>query len=160
MASKKFPYKAAYVACNPNCAVELTDPCRFGCVGCGQCVEACPFGAVSLSAAGVAVIDAERCMACGKCVKICPREVIHIHEIANTIVVTCSNKEPGAAARKKCSTSCIGCGICAKNCTAGAIKVEDSLAHIKDDLCLSCGMCAVNCPRGAIADLKGVLTVN
>ena len=157
MASKKFPYKAAYVACNKNCRVNLEDPCRYGCVGCGQCVENCRFDAIHINAAGVAEIDEEKCMACGKCVKVCPREVILIHEIANYIAVTCSNREPGAAARSQCETSCIGCGLCEKTCTAGAITVRENLAHIKEDLCLSCGMCAVKCPRGAIADLRGIL---
>lgn len=157
MASKKFPYKAAYVACNKKCEVNLADPCRFGCVGCGQCVEACKFGAVSNNANGVAEIDAEKCMACGACIRVCPREVIRIHEIANTVVVTCSNKNKGALAKAECSTSCLGCGICAKNCTAGAIGIEDNLAHIREELCLSCGMCVVNCQRGAIEDLKGII---
>ncbi|MBQ3913465.1 MAG: 4Fe-4S binding protein, partial [Lachnospiraceae bacterium] len=96
-------------------------------------------------------VDEAKCMACGKCVKVCPREVIRIHEIYNYVTVTCSNRDPGAAARKQCETSCIGCGLCEKTCTAGAITVQDNLAHIKEDLCLSCGMCAVKCPRGAIS---------
>lgn len=158
MASRKFPFKAAYVACNEHCRVNLEDPCRYGCVGCGQCVEACRFDAIHIGGAGVAKVDEAKCMACGKCVKVCPREVIHIHEIANMIVVTCSNREPGAVARKQCETSCIGCGICEKTCTAGSVTVHDNLAGIKDDLCLSCGMCAVKCPRGAITDLRGILT--
>lgn len=158
MASKKFPYKAAYVACNKNCSVNLSDPCRYGCVGCGQCVEACKFDAIHINKAGVAEVDEAKCMACGKCVKVCPREVIHLHEIANCIAVTCSNHDAAADAKAKCSTSCIGCGLCEKTCTAGAIKVKNNLACIKDDLCLSCGMCAVKCARGAIADLRGILT--
>ena len=158
MASKKFPYKAAYVACNKNCQVNLADPCRYGCVGCGQCVEACKFDAIHINAAGVAEVDEDRCMACGRCVKVCPREVIHLHETANCIVVTCSNRDTAAAAKAECSASCIGCGLCEKTCTADAIKVRNNLAAINDTLCLSCGMCAVKCTRGAIADLRGILT--
>lgn len=158
MASKKFPYKAAYVACNKYCEVNRADPCRYGCVGCGQCVEACRFDAIHINASGVAVVDEAKCMACGKCVKICPREVIHIHEVANSVVVSCSNRDSAAMARQKCTTSCIGCGLCEKTCTAGAIKVSDNLVAINEELCLSCGMCAVKCARGAIADLKGILT--
>lgn len=157
MASKKFPYRAAYVACNKNCEVNLTDPCRYGCVGCGQCVEACRFDAIRIGARGIAEIDADKCMACGACIRVCPREVIHIHEIANSVVVTCSNVNKGALAKTNCSTSCIGCGLCAKKCPADAIAVYDNLAHIREELCLSCGMCVVNCPRGAIEDLKGIL---
>lgn len=157
MASRKFPYKAAYVACNSDCSVDLSNPCIYGCVGCGQCVEACRFDAIRINSNGIAAVDENKCTACGKCAAVCPRGVIHIHETANSIVVTCSNHDKGAKAGKQCSASCIGCGICEKNCSAGAVKVLDNLAVITDELCLSCGMCAVKCPRGAIGDLRGIL---
>ena len=64
----------------------------------------------------------------------------------------------GPEARKQCEVSCIGCGICEKACTAGAIKVKDNCAVIDEEYCLSCGMCAVKCPRGVIRDLRGILT--
>ena len=92
------------------------------------------------------------------CTKGCPQEIIHIHECANYIVVKCSNDAKGADARKECEVSCIGCGICEKTCTAGAIKVIDNCAVINEELCLSCGMCAVKCPRHAIYDLRGIYT--
>ena len=88
----------------------------------------------------------------------CPQNLIKIHECANYIVVKCSNKEKGAVARKQCEVSCIGCGICEKTCTAGAIHVEDNCAVIQEDICLSCGMCSVKCPRHVIHDLRGVFT--
>ena len=47
------------------------------CVGCGKCVEACPFGLV------VKADDKEyasKCIACGICVKACPMEVLEIKE--------------------------------------------------------------------------------
>ena len=90
--------------------------------------------------------------------KVCPQEIIHIHECANYIVVKCSNKSKGAAAKKQCEASCIGCGICEKTCTAGAVKVTDNCAVIDEDACLSCGMCSVKCPRHVIHDLRGIFT--
>ena len=156
---KKFPYKAALVACNGGCrAVKGEKGCTDGCIGCGDCVQACKFGAIFLNEYGVAEVDEEKCIACGKCAKVCPQEIIHIHECANYIVVKCSNKSKGAAAKKQCEASCIGCGICEKTCTAGAVKVTDNCAVIDEDACLSCGMCSVKCPRHVIHDLRGIFT--
>lgn len=155
---KKFPYRAAVVACNGGCRAKENPGCAYGCIGCGKCVEACKFGAVFLNELGVAEVDEDKCIACGKCVRQCPQKVIHLHECANYIVVKCSNKEKGKDARAVCSVSCIGCGICEKTCTAGAVKVTDNCAVIDEVMCLSCGMCAVKCPRHVIIDQRGILT--
>ena len=133
---KKFPYKAAFVACNGGCrATSGEQGCKDGCIGCKACVSKCKFGAISLNEYGVAEVD----------------------ECANWMVVKCSNKSKGQEAKKQCQVSCIGCGICQKTCTAEAIKVTDNCAVINEDLCLSCGMCVVKCPRHAIYDLRGII---
>ena len=156
---KKFPYKAALVACNGGCRNAKEDTgCKNGCIGCGACVSKCKFGAISLNEYGVAEVDEEKCIGCGACSKVCPQNIIHVHECANWIVVKCSNKAKGAEAKKQCEVSCIGCGICEKTCTAGAIRVIENCAQIKESICLSCGMCAVKCPRHAIYDLRGIFT--
>ena len=55
---KKFPYKAALVACNGSCGATREEPkCAYGCLGCGACVSACKFGAIHLSDNGVADVD-------------------------------------------------------------------------------------------------------
>ncbi|MCI6887200.1 MAG: 4Fe-4S binding protein [Lachnospiraceae bacterium] len=155
---KKFPYRAALVACNGGCHVKEGSSCAFGCIGCGKCAEVCRFGAVSMNEYGVAEVDEDQCIACGLCVKACPQKVIRLHECANYIVVKCSNQDKGKEARALCEASCIGCGICERICTASAIRVADNCARISESVCLSCGMCAVKCPRHAIYDLRGVLT--
>ena len=106
---KRFPYKAAFVACNGGC--RATAECQYGCVGCELCVNVCKFEAIALNEYGVAEVDEDKCIACGKCVRECPRELIRIHECANPVVVKCSNKDPGKDARRMCQVSCIGCGI-------------------------------------------------
>ena len=113
---------------------------------------------MKINALPVAQVDEAKCVACGKCVRECPKQVIHIHECANYIVVKCSNKSKGAEAKKQCAVSCIGCGICEKTCTAGAVRIMDNHAVIRENMCLSCGMCSVKCPRHAIYDLRGIFT--
>ena len=67
---KRFPYRAALVACNGGCAAGSEDGgCKDGCIGCGACIEKCKFGAISMNEYGVAEVDEEKCIACGQCAK-------------------------------------------------------------------------------------------
>ena len=47
------------------------------CVGCGQCVPACPFGAMEMDG-DLATIDLVKCTVCGACVEACNFEAIEI----------------------------------------------------------------------------------
>ncbi|HUS70884.1 MAG TPA: hydrogenase iron-sulfur subunit [Anaerolineae bacterium] len=50
------------------------------CVGCGSCVESCPFDAISMVPGGgtlsVSSIDASLCKGCGNCTVVCPAKAI------------------------------------------------------------------------------------
>lgn len=50
---------------------------RRKCIGCGQCVEYCPFDALSISAKK-SRIDPDKCMGCGICVNRCFKGAIHL----------------------------------------------------------------------------------
>ena len=45
---------------------------------------------------------------------------------------------------------CNGCGICAKNCRFGAIKMVNGKPHFNKFLCEGCGICEMTCPQKAI----------
>lgn len=56
---------------------------------------------------------------------------------------------------------CVGCGICLKKCSVGAISGKKKKVHVIDEsLCVKCGLCYQKCPTkfGAIKKITGFLT--
>ena len=130
--------------------------CMQGCIGLGDCVNACQFDAIGVID-GRAVVNRTNCVACGACVGTCPQSIIKLVPLKAQVHVMCSNTDKAPVAMKACKNACIGCGKCAKACNFGAITVENFNATIDPDKCKSCGMCVVECPTGAINTYK-VLT--
>ena len=165
--------KVAIVKCNGNCEnapakiqydsipscayFNMIDAgesgCAFGCLGCGDCVKACKFGAIHIDAkTKLPVIDEAACGCCGGCAKACPRAIIGIvpkHE-EGVVYVACMNKDKGGEAKKNCSVACIGCKKCEKTCEFTAIVVENNLACITPDKCTACKKCVEGCPAKSI----------
>lgn len=127
--------------------------CDHGCLGFGSCVKVCPFDAIHV-VNGVAKVDRMKCKACGKCVAECPKHLIELVPDAAQYAVSCSSKDRGPAVKKACSVGCIGCKLCEKQCEAGAITVENNVAHINYEKCTGCGKCKEKCPAGAIIERK------
>ena len=168
--------RAAYVACKgsrdkidpafefqgvPSCRVFSTMSytslsCPFGCLGFGDCREACAFDAISVKD-GIASIDATACTGCGACVDLCPRHVIKLvgeGEASIAAYVACMNTMGGRRTRGVCSAGCIGCSKCVKACPTGAISVEHGLARVEAGACTGCGACIEACPTGALGALS------
>jgi Na+-translocating ferredoxin:NAD+ oxidoreductase subunit B len=130
--------------------------CQWGCLGYGDCFDACDFDAIELRAdLGVPKIIDDMCVACGACVDACPKDLIELRKKFpknRKVVVACRNKDKGGVARKACSVACIGCGKCEKECKFDAITIENNLAFIDSDKCKLCRKCAPVCPTNAIIE--------
>ena len=138
---------------------HLSDGCTDGCIGYGDCVATCPYGAITLNKNHVAVVDPAVCIGCGLCTTICPRHLISLQEksdVAEVSFVLCHNTLMGKRAKDACANTCIGCRRCVKVCPQECITVENNVAHIDISKCVGCKVCMGVCPEGAIYPLTWV----
>ncbi len=128
--------------------------CGFGCLGCGDCVEACSFDAIHINEeTRVPEVDEDKCTSCGACVKACPRRIIELRKKGpkgKRVFVSCVNQDKGPVAMKACKVACIGCGKCLRECKFDAITITNNLSYIDSYKCRLCRKCVDVCPTHAI----------
>jgi len=131
--------------------------CQYGCLGEGDCVDACDFDAIHMNPeTGLPVVN-DKCTACGACVEACPRDIIELRKKGpkdRRIFVSCVNKEKGGPAKKNCDVACIGCSKCEKECKFDAITIDSFLAYIDFQKCTLCRKCVDVCPTDAIWEVN------
>jgi len=152
-ATQKFRYLGL---ADCNAAQKLADgpkTCPGGCLGLGSCQRACPFGAIEMTAEGLAVISREKCTGCTKCVAVCPRQVIKMTPLTAVTHVLCNSHDKGAAVRKYCQVGCIACHICVKT-VPGAYVVEEFLARVDYTQSAQTEAAVEKCPTKCIRDFS------
>ena len=152
-ATLKYRYLGLY---DCNAAQKIADgpkTCPGGCLGLGSCVRACPFDAIEITAAGLAVISRDKCTGCQKCVAQCPRSVIHMTPRLAETHVLCNSTDKGAQVRKYCQVGCIACQICKKNAPE-AYQIENFLARVDYSHAAAAAAVADKCPTKCIRDFS------
>ncbi|MCF8032933.1 MAG: FAD-dependent oxidoreductase [Desulfarculaceae bacterium] len=101
-ADRKYLYDGA-----PDCraAVLLAGgpkECPVGCIGLGSCVNACPFGALSIGPDGLPVVDHYLCTGCGTCERTCPMGIMHLTSVSNRILDEITEGDCSAPCQRRC----------------------------------------------------------
>ncbi len=148
---KRYEYHGIPTCAACNVLYNGDSSCPFGCLGFGDCVKACKFGAIEI-VDGIARIDPAKCTGCGACKAACPKRIIFLYEYKKRPkpIVMCSNHKKAVAPRSECTAGCIGCGKCVRNCPVEAISIHDNVARVDYDKCVGCRKCVSNCPMGCI----------
>jgi len=126
--------------------------CSVGCLGLGDCIKACAFGAIHMGESGLPEVDETKCVGCGACEKACPKEILTVRTMSDRLLEF--NQAHGALAP------------CQQTCPA-EIDIPKYISQIKDGdyegavhtirernpLLLSCGRvcphpCENYCRRG------------
>ncbi|MDR0303500.1 MAG: RnfABCDGE type electron transport complex subunit B [Chitinispirillales bacterium] len=151
----------------PDCLAAVlvangSKECEYGCLGFGNCVKACPFGAISVNKNGVAVINDEKCTGCGACLSACPRKLIETSPETQKVFVACSNHDKGSKVKQYCSVGCTGCSICAKSVgIANSIVMDNFLPKLDCNTGENFIVASRKCPSHSFTDLVKVRpTVN
>lgn len=149
---ERFVYHGAMTCNSAALVANGYKNCVYGCLNFGDCVDVCPFDAITMSEDGLPQIDKEKCVGCGKCVKACPREVIALVPKDAKVHVRCRSKDSGKVVNKACNVGCIGCRKCVRACEFDAIifDKEANLARIDYEKCTECGACVEACPKDVI----------
>ncbi len=147
---ERFEYHGITSCSALNITAGGNKACVFGCLGMGDCVKMCPFGAIYMNEDKIPVVIEDKCMACGKCVQTCPRALFELIPASKKVIVACKSHDTLQETRKACKVGCIACRLCEKKCPVGAIKVIDNLAVIDYSICTGCGICVDVCPQKAI----------
>ena len=123
--------------------------CHGGCLGFGNCMKACAFGAIQVID-GVAVVDREKCRGCGQCALHCPKHLIEMLPYEQKTAVVCSSRE-----KEKPSWQPARPAVSAvRNASGPARRVRSGWKRawrtsIREK-CTGCGACIEACPRNII----------
>ncbi|MDJ0788099.1 MAG: RnfABCDGE type electron transport complex subunit B [Myxococcota bacterium] len=123
--------------------------CFFGCLGFGDCAEACDFDAIRMNEHELPVVSEAACTACGDCVEVCPKDLFSLHPVSHRLFVACKSLEAGDGILEDCEVGCTACGRCAQD-APGLVQIQSNLAVVDYDRDHRTDLPIQRCPTGAI----------
>jgi Na+-translocating ferredoxin:NAD+ oxidoreductase RNF subunit RnfB len=147
------PQKGRYTSMKTCRGAKLstgsTKLCTWGCLGFGDCVNVCKFGALVMDEEkGLPVIDYAKCTGCRMCINECPQGLLTgVPKDQKGAIILCANRNPiKQGIIKSCKIACIKCGQCVKQCPQQCIDLSTNIPVVDLSKCNSCGTCVEKCP--------------
>lgn len=126
--------------------------CEIGCLGQGDCVRACQFGALSMGPEGLPVVDEAKCVGCGACQRICPKGIIRVKTMSERLLHFNRSDECLAPCRQTCPAE-INISKYIHQIREGDYEGAVNTIRERNPLLLACGRvcphpCETRCRRG------------
>jgi Na+-translocating ferredoxin:NAD+ oxidoreductase RNF subunit RnfB len=148
-APRKGEYSGLKTCRGAKIATGSTKLCAWGCLGFGDCVSVCKFGAISMNTEkGLPVVDFAKCTGCRMCINECPQNLLKgVPKNQKGAFILCANRNPNRqGVIKTCKIACIKCGLCVKQCPKQCIDISTHVPVVDLTKCDSCGTCVEKCP--------------
>ncbi len=150
-AADAFEYNGSQTCAACSTLFDGNKVCKYACLGCGDCKNVCPEGAIDVENR-LAKVDPDKCINCGACILACPKHIIERIPADAPVYVACSSHCKAKEVMNACKVGCIGCGACARKCPHGAITMVDNLPVFDYEKCTGCKTCVAVCPRHIILE--------
>ena len=127
--------------------------CEVGCIGHGDCINACMFDAIRMGPEGYPVIVEEKCVGCGACARACPKELLKISTPSERLLHFNTAHDCLAPCRQTCPAE-IDIPQYIHQIRTGDYAGAVATIRERNPLLLACGRvcphpCETNCRRGA-----------
>lgn len=123
--------------------------CFWGCLGLGDCDQACTFDAITMNEHGLPVVNEQTCTGCGDCVTACPKDLFSLERESHRLWVACRSLEAGDELLEDCEVACTACARCAHDAPA-QITMSHSLPVVDYSRGAPTQAAIQSCPTGAI----------
>jgi NADPH-dependent glutamate synthase beta subunit-like oxidoreductase len=148
--------KFVYLGVN-SCRAQTTlsgghRECSVGCIGLGDCIEACQFNALKMGPEGYPVVVEENCVGCGACETVCPKYVMKVKTMSERLMHFNCSDDRLAPCRQTCPAE-IDIPLYVAQIREGDYEGAVNTIRERNPFLLSCGRvcphpCEVNCRRG------------
>jgi NADPH-dependent glutamate synthase beta subunit-like oxidoreductase len=126
--------------------------CAVGCLGKGDCVQACLFDALKMGPQGYPVVHEKKCVGCGVCETVCPKYVMKVRTLSERLMHFNCQDDRLAPCRQTCPAE-IDIPQYIAQIRAGDYQSAVNTIRERNPLLLACGRvcphpCETNCRRG------------